>query len=673
MTKTAEYQKANSCDGEYHSPITKRSHFFNPLVFLALFSIITFFEATAMYGYFGGVLTTIERRFQISSTTVGTLSTISEISALSVLVFVCYFGAKLHIPRIIGASGILFGIGLLLTALPHVLFEPYQPTGGYGSYAANNTESTLMCSSSNKEHVCTEEETEDVKYGQLIDIWPIAVGQVILGFGTAAIYPLSILYLDDSTTDSSTTGLYIALLYVIVSAGPFAGFSISSNVLAYRTDFYKHNDTSVQADGTGSIGAWWLGFVILGILTIVFSIPISFFPRKPIVWESSCMSRFRRQQAEDEFDMVATYRSLQADDKGLLSLIKGFLISLKRIATNVIFVPLILGCCAAASSGTGILFFFAKYLETQFDQDPANAAFFTGVVMLPGTLLGIIVGGVLTSCLQLRMNGLCRLLLLLSFSSILITVCTMFIKCPQRDIAGFTTSYNTHSINSTLPDEVCNVDCACPSDLYQPICSPDGITYISACHAGCVMSENLNDDEDTNISDIVGFCNCFSTNNTVTSENMATEGACHRNCDKLVLMMAVTIFGSFLTSIMWNPVTMLVIRCVDLNDRALGMGCFGLSYRVLALIPAPIYFGAIIQSTCILRSSACGQEGACLIYDTDVYRVRYFGLQVGLYILAFCFFFVTLVSLKRKLSASKHTALDTYNPDDKVDDLTTKI
>lgn len=38
-------------------------------------------------------------------------------------------------------------------------------------------------------------------------------------------------------------------------------------------------------------------------------------------------------------------------------------------------------------------------------------------------------------------------------------------------------------------------------------------------------------------------------------------------------------------------------------------------------IPAPVYFGALIDSTCLKWSvKKCGGRGACRIYDSDMYR-----------------------------------------------------
>lgn len=41
---------------------------------------------------------------------------------------------------------------------------------------------------------------------------------------------------------------------------------------------------------------------------------------------------------------------------------------------------------------------------------------------------------------------------------------------------------------------------------------------------------------------------------------------------------------------------------------------------LLALIPGPIIFGRIIDSTCKIWSEKCGERGNCQLYDQDQFR-----------------------------------------------------
>ena len=50
-----------------------------------------------------------------------------------------------------------------------------------------------------------------------------------------------------------------------------------------------------------------------------------------------------------------------------------------------------------------------------------------------------------------------------------------------------------------------------------------------------------------------------------------------------------------------------------------------------AYIPAPIVFGSIVDSTCLVwRDLGCGKQGSCWLYDNEEFWFRLHGLQVSL-------------------------------------------
>ncbi|KAL8222293.1 UNVERIFIED_CONTAM: hypothetical protein K2H54_075386 [Gekko kuhli] len=56
-----------------------------------------------------------------------------------------------------------------------------------------------------------------------------------------------------------------------------------------------------------------------------------------------------------------------------------------------------------------------------------------------------------------------------------------------------------------------------------------------------------------------------------------------------------------------------------------------LTLRTLAGIPAPAYFGAVIDRTCLKWArTGCGSKGACRLYDATAYRYAFLGLVFGL-------------------------------------------
>lgn len=55
------------------------------------------------------------------------------------------------------------------------------------------------------------------------------------------------------------------------------------------------------------------------------------------------------------------------------------------------------------------------------------------------------------------------------------------------------------------------------------------------------------------------------------------------------------------------PLLMIVLRSVEEEERSFALGMQFVIFRLFGYIPAPILFGNLIDSSCLLWKSTCGE------------------------------------------------------------------
>lgn len=73
-------------------------------------------------GYTGGVITTVEKRFRLSSQSMGVIFAMNDVGHVMFVLFLSHFGGKGRVPLILGVSMLLQGISIFSFALPHFIF-----------------------------------------------------------------------------------------------------------------------------------------------------------------------------------------------------------------------------------------------------------------------------------------------------------------------------------------------------------------------------------------------------------------------------------------------------------------------------------------------------------------------------------------------------------------------
>uniref|UniRef100_A0A8C7TI16 Solute carrier organic anion transporter family member n=1 Tax=Oncorhynchus mykiss TaxID=8022 RepID=A0A8C7TI16_ONCMY len=642
----------------------------NPIteeISLFLISLSFVYFAKAFGGsYMKSSVTQIERRFDIPSSLIGVIDGSFEIGNLLVIAFVSYFGAKLHRPRLIGIGCLIMAAGAFLTALPHFFQGQYvYETTLSHIPEENSTESILPCLANTSHLVINDLSTAASKAacekeaGSSMWIY-VFLGNMLRGIGETPVMPLGVSYLDDYARKENTA--------IYLGYSPVSYFKEISDQLTMFTLIVTHicisllptESISINHKDSRWVGAWWLGFLVSGFLMLLAGIPFWFLPN---TLAKQCKSPSKKRQKEDIQAKSSSDTPEVEPEQG------NFAPSLKRLFSNKVYLLIILTSVVAFNGFIGMITFKPKFMEQVYGQSPSKAIFLIGSMNLPAVAVGVIVGGLVMKRFKLSVLGAARLSIVSSFLSFCLLLIQYFLQCDNSEVAGLTMTYQGATEVSYQQESLlsqCNMGCSCSLKHWDPVCARNGITYASPCLAGCQTS--------TGVGKEMEFHNCTCMQELkgglmAPPTNMsAILGQCPRksDCDRMFkFYMAVTVLGAFVSACGGTSGYIVLLRSIHPDLKSLALGMHTLIGRTLGGIPPPIYFGALIDRTCLKWGlKRCGGQGACRFYDSHAFRITFLGLVYCLYGLANLLWGVLYLQLSKRQkklelrSQAKATALE---------------
>ncbi|GAB5573592.1 solute carrier organic anion transporter family member 1C1 isoform X1 [Prionailurus iriomotensis] len=545
-------------------------------VFLGALSFVYFAKALAE-GYLKSTITQIERRFDIPSSLVGVIDGSFEIGNLLVITFVSYFGAKLHRPKIIGTGCLIMGVGTLLIAMPQFFMQQYR----YEKYSpfSNSTLSISPCllESDNQLPISIIEKSQSKRSDECeIDasssMWVyVFLGNLLRGIGETPIQPLGIAYLDDFASEDNSA-FYIGCVQTVAIIGPIFGFLLGSLCAKLYVDigFVNLDHIMITPKDPQWVGAWWLGYLIAGIVSLLAAVPFWCLPKSLPRPRSREDSNSSSEKSKFIMDDRTDYQTPHGEKSKIMEMARDFLPSLKNIFGNPLYLLYLCASTVQFNSLFGMVTYKPKYIEQQYGQSASKANFVIGLINIPAVALGIFSGGIVMKKFRISLYGAAKLYLGSSVLGYLLFLSLFALGCENSDVAGLTISYQGEPNLSLIMNE---------------------LSFQIATQDANVQRQNGN--------------LCVATMESHMHQHVSLAVRPPPGMDKL-----------------W---------CIKPQLKSFALGIYTLAIRVLAGIPAPVYFGILIDTSCLKWGfKRCGSRGSCRLYDSNAFSIGFcFHLLAG--------------------------------------------
>ncbi|KAG0444279.1 hypothetical protein HPB47_013972, partial [Ixodes persulcatus] len=288
----------------------------------------------AYKSYTVGTLSTLERRFGLSTGSIAVILVAESISPVFLDVFMGYVAGWMSRPK-------MLSLGMMVVSASSILGVDGFEDAGKLEFCGSRPPD-LPCSANDPTGVTTS-----------LPFVILFVASFMNGIGQSVLHVAGNSYMDDSIKKKNSP-MYFGASYSVRTIGPALGFLGAGLCLSlYEDPFYEPD---IDPADPRWIGCWWLGYLVCGCLMALASLPVLLFPKV-------MPSRLADPP--------------QANKKGVDSThLKEIAKSVRRLLGRRVYVLQVLASIFMVSGFNGFSTFSAKYMETQFRTSASKASTF---------------------------------------------------------------------------------------------------------------------------------------------------------------------------------------------------------------------------------------------------------------------------------------------------------
>lgn len=315
-------------------------------------NVIFFSAGFVVNGVHNVNISTIERRYDLHSTSMGFISGSYDVSAAVLAVLIGYYGSGKRKPRLLALGIFTSAAGSFTMALPYFMS---------GSYTLGTTPEKTCVPGRQANNTCTEEADTTLE-GYL---YVFLIAQLLHGIGGTTLFTVGVSLVDDSVC-SKKTPLYLGIIYGCNILGAGLGYIIGGQLLNFYIDFTSVSPSGLAPGDTRWLGAWWLGPSTAAILQLITCIPISLFGA-----ELPGTKRIRKTRVSQAHTTSTQMSQIKCEQMKIVRMTA-------TVLRNPCFIFITLAMTTEGMFLSGTAAFLPKFIENQYGTSAPTAAILAG-------------------------------------------------------------------------------------------------------------------------------------------------------------------------------------------------------------------------------------------------------------------------------------------------------